>query len=566
MQRRCNILDIDGCIETIQEILTTKMNDNDTTTSYHFCEGEIEITKSNFLQLFIPQHNPSTIRYHGKNTLSQHYENTVWQSLYTNDTIMHDSSVGVGDKTVIDTKLRSSKELKSHQFQISGTSFELHDSRTSEILKTVRDCLTPNALYIIAMRYKLIVYSENDLFTSHVDTYRGDGHFGTLLLLLPTTYTGGEFVLRHHDKHKVIEGRTNLNKIKWIAFYGDVKHEIKEVTSGYRVSIAYNLYLPPQQTEHISSANRQWVENIFNVQLCDSICNAVHDCDYNSDCEDPHCGEKMKGVVIKLKHKYVLLESELSVGRLKGEDLRLYNVMKGCKKLKFEIASSDIDTRDFNRNGFSSSPKDGWERVDEDVEFAEYEYIIIGDLYEDGKHYDESGPTGNEGQSRKSLYRSSIMLITTRNDADAEKQQNKTVDEVCHVVEKQLRFLINKTWDLTCLDETSEFYWGTQVKIEDTESNVLKYGVTVSEFEFDFAWKNYITSNFKSDIKPEYIVFEVTTTFITDTLGLSLMIVNNCERKRKLNSNIWVKYFINKNVMIVDRYSCKTLHVLYDHE
>lgn len=35
---------------------------------------------------------------------------------------------------------------------------------------------------------------------------------------------------------------TDLNSIHWAAFYGDCEHEVLEVTSGYRITLAYNLY------------------------------------------------------------------------------------------------------------------------------------------------------------------------------------------------------------------------------------------------------------------------------------------------------------------------------------
>ncbi|KIK04087.1 hypothetical protein K443DRAFT_121150 [Laccaria amethystina LaAM-08-1] len=63
--------------------------------------------------------------------------------------------------------------------------------------------------------------------------------FGILIVVFPTTHEGGTLHLRRKD-----------NEFKYIAFYNAVEHELSPITSGYRVSLTYNLYYddPPLPT------------------------------------------------------------------------------------------------------------------------------------------------------------------------------------------------------------------------------------------------------------------------------------------------------------------------------
>ena len=70
--------------------------------------------------------------------------------------------------------------------------------------------------------------------------------FGSLVLCLPTQFTGGSLVLRHHKKEVVFDWSFTPNHpaktIKWAAFFSNIEHEILPVTSGHRVTLTYNLY------------------------------------------------------------------------------------------------------------------------------------------------------------------------------------------------------------------------------------------------------------------------------------------------------------------------------------
>jgi len=71
--------------------------------------------------------------------------------------------------------------------------------------------------------------------------------FGSLVVVLPTVYTGGALHLRHGGKEIVHDPSSTFsnppyNSVSWVAFYSDVEHEVAMVESGRRITLTYNLY------------------------------------------------------------------------------------------------------------------------------------------------------------------------------------------------------------------------------------------------------------------------------------------------------------------------------------
>ncbi|TBU25093.1 hypothetical protein BD311DRAFT_854742 [Dichomitus squalens] len=101
--------------------------------------------------------------------------------------------------------------------------------------------------------YKLNVYGatsltflgigQNAFFKPHVDTPRSELMFGSLVIIFPTPYKGGELMLRRPGRKEVqhweldssalLEEETQPS-IAYVAFFSDVEHEVLPVTSGYR--------------------------------------------------------------------------------------------------------------------------------------------------------------------------------------------------------------------------------------------------------------------------------------------------------------------------------------------
>ena len=151
------------------------------------------------------------------------------------------ASFGIGSETVTDKSYRDAYVLNPHQFL---TSFQLCET---DILKEIQSLLVPDVLNVRAELYKMNIYTApSGCFKAHVDTPRGGEMFGSLVVCLPSQFSGGALVTRHNGQEIAYDWSSTcddpLQKVQWAAFYSDVEHEILCVEGGHRVTLTYNLY------------------------------------------------------------------------------------------------------------------------------------------------------------------------------------------------------------------------------------------------------------------------------------------------------------------------------------
>jgi hypothetical protein len=66
--------------------------------------------------------------------------------------------------------------------------------------------------------------------------------FATIIIVLPSPYTGEQVHVSHGSSTKVIDmAATSHFSTSILSWYTDVKHEVKPITSGYRLALSYNL-------------------------------------------------------------------------------------------------------------------------------------------------------------------------------------------------------------------------------------------------------------------------------------------------------------------------------------
>lgn len=66
--------------------------------------------------------------------------------------------------------------------------------------------------------------------------------FATLVIILPSAFTGGEIHVSHGGENKVFDNaEDSAFDTTILAWYTDVTHEVKEITSGYRLALSYHL-------------------------------------------------------------------------------------------------------------------------------------------------------------------------------------------------------------------------------------------------------------------------------------------------------------------------------------
>ncbi len=142
---------------------------------------------------------------------------------------------GRGEETLTDPEVRDTWEIPRHLVRA-----QWNDAALKDILATVKEELgLPNAAELTADLHSLLVYETNQHFLAHQDSEKDDSMVGTLVVTLPSSYTGGDLMVGHNEEWKAYRG--SKTALSLVAFYADCRHEVLKVTSGYRITLMYNL-------------------------------------------------------------------------------------------------------------------------------------------------------------------------------------------------------------------------------------------------------------------------------------------------------------------------------------
>ncbi len=187
----------------------------------------------------------------------------------------------------------------------------------------------------------MLIYEKGQFFHAHQDSEKEDGMVATLVVALPCAHTGGSLVVDHAGvKKRVHTSRAANDKLTCIAFYADCHHEIKPVTSGYRVVLTYNLILKGTTWEVVIPANDAAVT---------PLTQALRDY-FDQRVDEVHARASTSGIVptppkwvYLLDHQYT--EKSLSWRQLKnGDRLKADIIAQAAAELGLEryIALADI--------------------------------------------------------------------------------------------------------------------------------------------------------------------------------------------------------------------------------
>lgn len=169
------------------------------------------------------------------------------------------------------------------------------------------------------MPWKLLLYEEGSFFRPHKDSEKAPGMIGTLVISLPSKHEGGEVHLSHSNRrHAFATCNFSSFDLTALAWYSDVTHEIKPLSSGYRLVITYNLLQqrgsPPsaglfiEQQAQLQALLQKWA------------------CAFQSKTR----------VIYRLDHKYS--QSSLSIQNMKGRDAQLVRCLKqACQEAGFYV-------------------------------------------------------------------------------------------------------------------------------------------------------------------------------------------------------------------------------------
>jgi hypothetical protein len=144
---------------------------------------------------------------------------------------------GFKDQTRLDRRVRDTWEIPKSRITIDELRWK--KTLTPQLDRIRRDLGLPDGCRLKAQLHNLLVYGPGQFFATHQDSEKADGMIGTLVVNLPSKFTGGAMSITHHENKKLIGG--SGRSLTFIAFYADCHHEVRPIKQGYRVALTYNL-------------------------------------------------------------------------------------------------------------------------------------------------------------------------------------------------------------------------------------------------------------------------------------------------------------------------------------
>ena len=339
---------------------------------------------------------------------------------------------GRGDATLVDTAVRRTWQIDPARVQIGGRHWER--TLADIVAQATADLGVTGP--VVADLYKLLVYDPGSFFVHHRDTEKAPGMFATLILVLPSLYTGGALLVRHRDREVRLElSCPEPSQVAFAAFYADCMHEVLPITSGYRLALVYNLrrqgrgqlpHPPDYATEQarVTALLRQW----------------------SAEQDTPEDDSPTK-LLYPLEHAYT--PAELAFDALKGADAAVAAVLVAAASaadcdLHLALVSIE-ESGSAEHTGYYGARRRGWSEEEdeedfevgevyerretlstwrqpdgsqpalEDLPFTEDELCppeALEDLEPDEQYFHEA--TGNEGASFERTYRRAALVLWPR--------------------------------------------------------------------------------------------------------------------------------------------------------
>jgi hypothetical protein len=176
---------------------------------------------------------------------------------------------GKGEKTLVDKSVRRVWRMEPDRFSLTNPEWDRFIATT---VGKVQEGLGLEQQKLESHLYDLLLYEPGSFFLPHRDGEKLDRMVATLIVALPSTYEGGELVVRHENREETIDFRgpdDNPFDTHFAAFYADCEHEVRPLRKGYRLCLVYNLVLAkakkpitaPRESEHVERIGgllREW--------------------------------------------------------------------------------------------------------------------------------------------------------------------------------------------------------------------------------------------------------------------------------------------------------------------
>lgn len=359
------------------------------------------------------------------------------------------SPFGYGEETIHDTNVRKSWQIAAEDFELTNPQWE---EALQEAVDQIGKQLGLDNRKIKFEPYKFLIYEKGGFFAAHRDTEKIPNMFATLVVNLPSEHEGGELIVSHGGQsHTYSFADSDGFHPAFAAFYADCYHEVKPVTSGYRINLIYNLSIVNRGKKPLLSEQSKVIEDIGR---------AIQKWKQESG-ENPI-------LIYLLEHSYT--EQNISLSNLKHGDFAKASVLlnaaeqNGCQAFLCLATYYRTSYGETGYYGRYSSPydldEDDFEEydVDEEEVYAHSFISAAGEkidvkklrLDEDdllaktplregpGRGYSISEATGNEGATKDLWYHRGAVIIWSK-DREFDLVTRMDLDYGLHVLKTALQ-------------------------------------------------------------------------------------------------------------------------------
>ncbi len=284
---------------------------------------------------------------------------------------------GKGTKTLVDTKVRKTFEIDAAQIKLSAA----WEQAIAKVVSQVATDLGLADQQLRAELYKLLLYERGGHFQRHRDSEKRNRMVGSLIVMLPSSFEGGELVIQHEGSRETFsfENAKANSTPNYVAFYADCEHEVRKVTHGRRLCLAYNLII-----EKPSATKKTAADLDDATRLARSISAHV-------------AKHPARPLVFALEHQYT--QAGLKAELLKGADRGMAELIEaaaawaGCRTYLAQVVRHLNQAAEDGNWGHRRR----WSSEETDVS-----QLDIGETYEDDLNGSEwrdfSGKTQNFGE------------------------------------------------------------------------------------------------------------------------------------------------------------------------
>jgi predicted 2-oxoglutarate/Fe(II)-dependent dioxygenase YbiX len=332
------------------------------------------------------------------------------------------SPFGRGEETITDTNVRNSWQISVDDFEFTNPQWE---KSLAEAIQQMGENLGLYGCKIEFKPYKLLIYQKGSFFAAHRDTEKTPNMFATLVINLPSEHEGGELIISHAGQSQSYSfANSDSFQPSFVTFYADCYHEVKPITSGYRICLIYNLSIANREKQPLLAQQAEVMEDI-------------------SHFIQKWAGENRANPILTylLEHSYT--EQNLSLANLKLGDFAKASVLLNAAEKNDCQAFLCLVTYYQTSYGEMSyydrySDEDEWDESDfeeydvEDEEIYAHNFITFQGgtinveklqleaddlmaktplLEGPGRGFSLSGPTGNEGASKELWYHRGAVIL-----------------------------------------------------------------------------------------------------------------------------------------------------------